>query len=65
LELLLGCWQQRQEHGQELDRKYETRAFQITDEVKRADASLGKRLYTVRSGCIDCHGPDGAGMKVM
>jgi mono/diheme cytochrome c family protein len=27
--------------------------------------ALGKRIYAVRSGCIDCHGPDLAGVPIM
>lgn len=40
-------------------------SFSIADDVKAADVALGKRIYLVRAGCVDCHGESGAGAKVM
>jgi mono/diheme cytochrome c family protein len=40
-------------------------ALSIHEEVAQADLELGKRIYSVRSGCIDCHGADLSGTKVM
>lgn len=40
-------------------------ALSIHEEVAQADLELGKRIYSVRSGCIDCHGTDLSGAKVM
>ena len=39
--------------------------FTIHDRVAQADVELGKRIYQVRSGCIDCHGANLAGAKIM
>lgn len=39
--------------------------FTIAKEVAAADVALGQRLYSVRSGCVDCHGADLSGVKVM
>ncbi len=39
--------------------------FTITAEVKAADPALGKRIYAVRAGCVDCHGENLAGAVVM
>lgn len=30
--------------------------FSIAEEMKTADVELGKRIFNVRSGCVDCHG---------
>lgn len=37
----------------------------IKDSVTAADIDLGKRIFTVRNGCIDCHGENLAGAKIM
>lgn len=42
----------------EQNRIYQTPAFEIESLVQKADIDLGKRLYTVRNGCIDSHGAD-------
>ena len=39
--------------------------FTIHEDVIKGDLELGKRIYMVRNGCIDCHGVDLAGAKVM
>ncbi|MCC2680220.1 MAG: putative cytochrome c with heme-binding site [Pseudobdellovibrio sp.] len=39
--------------------------LQIHEDVIKADVELGKRLYSVRSGCIDCHGADLSGALIM
>jgi len=44
---------------------YESKPFAIHNEVVAADVALGKRLYSVRAGCIDCHGADLSGAMVM
>ncbi len=51
----------------ELDSKkvYASAPFKIKDLVAAADVALGKRLFTVRNGCIDCHGADLSGTSVM
>ncbi len=53
--------------------QYEARAsathdvapFEIKSLVASADVALGRRIYEVRGGCVDCHGPDLAGQRVM
>lgn len=35
------------------------------DEVARADVELGKRIYHVRNGCVECHGGNLAGQVVI
>jgi len=52
-------------YSQDASRIYEAPAFTIADQVKTADVELGKRIYHVRGGCIDCHGADLAGIQVM
>lgn len=37
----------------------------IKDSIASADIELGKRIYTIRNGCIDCHGENLAGAKIM
>jgi mono/diheme cytochrome c family protein len=44
---------------------YEAAPFEIAPLVKSADVELGKRLYNVRAGCIDCHGETLSGRVVM
>jgi mono/diheme cytochrome c family protein len=39
--------------------------FQIHDEVVKADVELGKRIFMIRNGCVDCHGADLSGAKIM
>lgn len=46
-------------------RQYKAKDFSIQEMVKTADVELGKRLYTVRNGCIECHGADLSGAKIM
>ncbi len=46
-------------------KNYSVINFDMTEEMKTADLELGKRIYTVRSGCIDCHGTDLSGKMVM
>lgn len=40
-------------------------AVAIEAEVKTADVKLGERIATVRNGCVDCHGSNLGGNKVM
>lgn len=49
----------------EQKKTYEAAKFSISEQVAKADVNLGKRLFTVRSGCIECHGADLTGVKVM
>ncbi len=44
---------------------YAAPSFSIASDVAAADLALGKRIYSVRAGCIDCHGEDGAGAAIM
>lgn len=39
--------------------------LQIHEDVIKADVELGKRIYAVRNGCIDCHGVDLTGAMIM
>lgn len=39
--------------------------FSIHEDVVKADIELGKRIVTVRNGCVDCHGEDLSGAKIM
>lgn len=39
--------------------------FTIDELVANADVELGKRIFSVRNGCIDCHGADLTGVMVM
>lgn len=39
--------------------------FQIQEEVAKADVELGRRIFHVRSGCVDCHGHDLTGKAVV
>ena len=47
------------------DKTYSAVDFSIKELVGKADVQLGKRLYAVRNGCIDCHGSDLSGVMVM
>lgn len=40
-------------------------SFTIHDEVVKGDVELGKRIYLVRATCVECHGPDLAGRRVI
>ncbi len=40
-------------------------SFSLKEQMVTADAALGKRLFTVRNGCIECHGADLSGAVVM
>lgn len=46
-------------------RQYAAPDFTISPEAAAADPALGKRIYAVRAGCIDCHGENLAGAVVM
>lgn len=49
-----------------LGKTYTVKEFEVTpEEVNATDIELGKRIYQVRAGCVDCHGVDLAGKKVM
>lgn len=37
----------------------------IQEDVAKADVELGKRIYFVRAGCVDCHGENLAGRLVV
>ncbi len=39
--------------------------FTIAEDVTQASIEMGQRMYTVRNGCVDCHGDDLAGVKIM
>lgn len=39
--------------------------FSIHEDVLKGDLELGKRIFMIRNGCVDCHGSDLAGAKVM
>ncbi len=47
------------------DRQFVKPEIQIHEEVIQADIELGKRIYSVRNGCIDCHGADLSGALIM
>ena len=49
----------------EAGKVYPAPAVAIADAMATADVALGRRIYEVRSGCIDCHGQDGAGKAIM
>ncbi|HMV46038.1 MAG TPA: c-type cytochrome [Leptospiraceae bacterium] len=49
----------------EKSKTYSSLDFEITTEVEKADLELGKRIYHVRAGCVDCHGKDLSGAKIM
>ncbi len=51
--------------SREQAKQFQSLAFAIQNKVATADVDLGKRLYAVRSGCVDCHGSDLSGVKVM
>jgi mono/diheme cytochrome c family protein len=51
--------------SQKANQSFGRPAFSIAAEVKTAEVALGKRIFTVRAGCVDCHGEGGAGVKVM
>ncbi len=44
---------------------YTPPTFSIKDDVAIANLPLGERIYKVRGGCIDCHGPDLTGVKFL
>jgi len=44
---------------------YSPASFELGDAVRNADLQLGQRIYHVRGGCVDCHGADLAGAKVI
>ncbi len=44
---------------------HEKPEFAIHEDVLKANVELGKRIYMVRSGCVDCHGANLAGVMVM
>lgn len=44
---------------------YTPPALNIALDVEKADAETGKRIVTVRNGCVDCHGPDLGGHKMI
>lgn len=50
--------------AQHLDKTYEIKTEQLASEIK-GDAKLGEHIVRVRNGCVDCHGVDLAGGKVM
>lgn len=37
----------------------------LKEEMARADIKMGERIYRVRAGCVDCHGENLSGAKVM
>lgn len=47
------------------DAQYAQPPVSIHEEVAKADKNLGKRIFTVRNGCVECHGVNLAGAKVM
>jgi mono/diheme cytochrome c family protein len=44
---------------------YAAPAFSIHEDVARADTETGRRIFHVRNGCVECHGVNLAGAKVM
>jgi mono/diheme cytochrome c family protein len=46
-----------------LDRIYNIPAAEV--DFSHGDIELGHRIVTIRNGCVDCHGKDLGGMKVM
>lgn len=51
--------------SQILAAEYRRPNFTISEDVAAADLELGKRIYAVRAGCVDCHGADLGGTKVI
>lgn len=51
--------------SQQMSKKYSRPEFTIAEEVKKADVELGKRIYAIRAGCIECHGAALTGTPVM
>ena len=47
------------------EQRFSPPKFSISEEVAVADLQLGERLFKVRSACIECHGADLAGAKIM
>lgn len=45
--------------------QFQATEFSIREQVATADVELGKRLYSVRTGCVDCHGEDLSGNLIM
>jgi mono/diheme cytochrome c family protein len=39
--------------------------IQIHEDVLKADLKIGERIFMVRNGCVDCHGKDLSGAKIM
>jgi len=48
-----------------LDKVYTIPALEMEQAVASADLALGERIVRVRNGCIDCHGSNLAGAKIM
>lgn len=48
-----------------LDAKFTPPTFTIKDEVASADRDLGKRIFHIRNGCVDCHGANLSGAMIM
>jgi len=46
-------------------KKFNVQKFDLQDVESIADVELGKRIYEVRAGCIDCHGEKLDGKMVM
>jgi mono/diheme cytochrome c family protein len=51
----------------ELDQRYpmHPELVEVLKTAGKPDIELGKRIYSVRNGCIECHGPDLSGAKIM
>jgi mono/diheme cytochrome c family protein len=45
--------------------KFTVKSISIDSDVKSGNLKLGKRIYAVRNGCIDCHGANLSGKKIM
>jgi len=48
-----------------MNAQYELPPIPIAREITNANLELGKRIYHVRNGCVDCHGVDLSGTLIM
>lgn len=44
---------------------FKTYPISISEDVAHGDIKLGERIFQVRNGCVECHGKDLSGQKVM
>lgn len=49
----------------QMSKQYELPPISLGSAVANADIELGKRIYHVRNGCVECHGVDLSGALIM